>query len=147
MLCFLYISLSLFSSSFFFFFFLMIRRPPRSTLFPYTTLFRSPAGLAPAHKPAFFNQRRVAIAAAIAVMLLGVGLWLGFHRRQPLEMTKVPDKPATSGEANPTAAAAARKDSAPAATLTKIDRDDTLIRHRVSRRGLSPEIANSSRPR
>src|SRR5579883_3616701 len=26
-----------------FFFFLMIRRPPRSTLFPYTTLFRSPA--------------------------------------------------------------------------------------------------------
>src|SRR2546422_8886446 len=32
---------------FFFFFFLMIRRPPRSTLFPYTTLFRSclPCGL------------------------------------------------------------------------------------------------------
>src|SRR5216683_5543229 len=31
-----------FSFFFFFFFFLMIRRPPRSTLFPYTTLFRSP---------------------------------------------------------------------------------------------------------
>src|SRR5260370_30821875 len=29
------------SSFSFFFFFLMIRRPPRSTLFPYTTLFRS----------------------------------------------------------------------------------------------------------
>src|SRR2546430_7117102 len=29
------------SSCLFFFFFLMIRRPPRSTLFPYTTLFRS----------------------------------------------------------------------------------------------------------
>src|SRR3712207_7901056 len=28
-----------------FVFFLMIRRPPRSTLFPYTTLFRSGAGL------------------------------------------------------------------------------------------------------
>src|SRR6266436_9120530 len=28
-------------SVFFCFFFLMIRRPPRSTLFPYTTLFRS----------------------------------------------------------------------------------------------------------
>src|SRR2546422_2461790 len=27
-----------------FFFFLMIRRPPRSTLFPYTTLFRSGSG-------------------------------------------------------------------------------------------------------
>src|SRR3989440_12941519 len=36
-------SFSLLSSThlFFFFFFLMIRRPPRSTLFPYTTLFRS----------------------------------------------------------------------------------------------------------
>src|SRR6476661_9219970 len=31
----------LFHSFFSFFFFLMIRRPPRSTLFPYTTLFRS----------------------------------------------------------------------------------------------------------
>src|SRR3712207_8671309 len=30
----------------FVFFFLMIRRPPRSTLFPYTTLFRSHRGLA-----------------------------------------------------------------------------------------------------
>src|SRR3982751_5906568 len=30
----------------FVFFFLMIRRPPRSTLFPYTTLFRSGMGLA-----------------------------------------------------------------------------------------------------
>src|SRR2546422_9673299 len=34
--CYLYIWLL-----FFLFFFLMIRRPPRSTLFPYTTLFRS----------------------------------------------------------------------------------------------------------
>src|SRR5215211_8962766 len=33
-----------------FFFFLMIRRPPRSTLFPYTTLFR-PAGRAGHHDP------------------------------------------------------------------------------------------------
>src|SRR2546426_10428344 len=36
-----HISRSLLSSAFFFF--LMIRRPPRSTLFPYTTLFRSHA--------------------------------------------------------------------------------------------------------
>src|SRR3712207_8230292 len=31
----------------FVFFFLMIRRPPRSTLFPYTTLFRSLAAVVP----------------------------------------------------------------------------------------------------
>src|SRR6266853_2646207 len=41
----------------FFFFFLMIRRPPRSTLFPYTTLFRSAEvlrhdpGREPGHRP------------------------------------------------------------------------------------------------
>src|SRR3989441_6417498 len=35
-------------SCIFFFFFLMIRRPPRSTLFPYTTLFRSPSFNVPA---------------------------------------------------------------------------------------------------
>src|SRR5687767_15921696 len=49
---FVYLLVSIFSSfllylffllplPFFFFFFLLIRRPPRSTLFPYTTLFRS----------------------------------------------------------------------------------------------------------
>src|SRR5258706_11530376 len=37
---FFFVSFS-FYSLFLFFFFLMIRRPPRSTLFPYTTLFRS----------------------------------------------------------------------------------------------------------
>src|SRR5690554_7152088 len=39
-----------------FFFFLMIRRPPRSTLFPYTTLFRS-----------------LAVVAAIGLSRLGLG--------------------------------------------------------------------------
>src|SRR6266540_6659444 len=34
-----------------FVFFLMIRRPPRSTLFPYTTLFRSRAGHRLPHSP------------------------------------------------------------------------------------------------
>src|SRR3712207_8562552 len=53
-----------------YFFFLMIRRPPRSTLFPYTTLFRSDQGPPPAvrrradrggqrHGPAHPRRRRV----------------------------------------------------------------------------------------
>src|SRR2546422_10523283 len=33
------------------FFFLMIRRPPRSTLFPYTTLFRSDVAIVPGRQP------------------------------------------------------------------------------------------------
>src|SRR5438270_9633090 len=39
------------------FFFLMIRRPPRSTLFPYTTLFRSPD---PNHAPDVTRARHSA---------------------------------------------------------------------------------------
>src|SRR2546426_6770324 len=45
-------------SLFFFFFFLMIRRPPRSTLFPYTTLFRSVVRPPAAHEEADDLQRR-----------------------------------------------------------------------------------------
>src|SRR5437879_13799369 len=44
-----------------FFFFLMIRRPPRSTLFPYTTLFRSILGIA---------QRRIRLRLAFEFALL-----------------------------------------------------------------------------
>src|SRR5574338_763477 len=41
---FFFLCFVLFFFCFFCFFFLMIRRPPRSTLFPYTTLFRSKPG-------------------------------------------------------------------------------------------------------
>src|SRR5256885_12961794 len=44
---FFFIFESLYHLIFFFFFFLMIRRPPRSTLFPYTTLFRSSLACSP----------------------------------------------------------------------------------------------------
>src|SRR5256885_15325755 len=62
----------------FFFFFLMIRRPPRSTLFPYTTLFRS-RGLAlwnalylePGEQPAPANQSGEWIRGAYLVEGLG----------------------------------------------------------------------------
>src|SRR6266566_6555927 len=51
-----------FSIFFFFFFFLMIRRPPRSTLFPYTTLFRfRPRQYAPT-----ITARRFAFAGIVA---------------------------------------------------------------------------------
>src|SRR5438105_6287718 len=43
---------------FIFFFFLMIRRPPRSTLFPYTTLFRSPPGYCRDHQGRGGSARR-----------------------------------------------------------------------------------------
>src|SRR2546422_7222744 len=48
-------------------FFLMIRRPPRSTLFPYTTLFRSPLG--PRARP----PRRALPEAHVAPALAELG--------------------------------------------------------------------------
>src|SRR2546422_3252938 len=51
----------------FFFFFLMIRRPPRSTLFPYTTLFRSPWRDRPAsHAPSGRPPSRVGRPASFS---------------------------------------------------------------------------------
>src|SRR5256885_2732661 len=47
-----------------FFFFLMIRRPPRSTLFPYTTLFRSPR---PARRRLHGHRRRGQLRRGFAV--------------------------------------------------------------------------------
>ena len=55
MVCFLFL---------FFVFFLMIRRPPRSTLFPYTTLFRSKLWLS--ERRYRWIQRSPAIAAGLA---------------------------------------------------------------------------------
>src|SRR2546430_10241770 len=50
-----------------FFFFLMIRRPPRSTLFPYTTLFRSPADGSQSLRPTFPEARSGSIAVSSAI--------------------------------------------------------------------------------
>src|SRR3712207_5455051 len=51
----------------FFFFFLMIRRPPRSTLFPYTTLFRSL--VAKIEKPQAVTRLEEIVRAADCVMV------------------------------------------------------------------------------
>src|SRR5690348_17626993 len=45
------------------FFFLMIRRPPRSTLFPYTTLFPSPGRPAPRRRSRVVGRAGPAAAA------------------------------------------------------------------------------------
>src|SRR5437867_13067673 len=63
-----FLSLSL-SSLLLSFFFLMIRRPPRSTLFPYTTLFRSRARARPESRSHVGRAR--------------LGLGCALHRRGP----------------------------------------------------------------
>src|SRR5215510_9165618 len=56
---------------FFYFFFLMIRRPPRSTLFPYTTLFRSPGD--PAACGYAVSAMRGVIAAGVPLFGICLG--------------------------------------------------------------------------
>src|SRR3712207_9540744 len=46
----------------------MIRRPPRSTLFPYTTLFRSPA-LARRDRPGLDDPDRISHARLVALVV------------------------------------------------------------------------------
>src|SRR2546426_10730232 len=94
---------------FFVFFFLMIRRPPRSTLFPYTTLFRSvrrdvrrgaPFDVLPleheGQRPVFEQRdlgRRRLIAREIAARpRRGVGVLTGEYGQQLLRPLRVLDR-------------------------------------------------------
>src|SRR3712207_7150405 len=63
-----------------FVFFLMIRRPPRSTLFPYTTLFRSD----PLHRVVDAGVVVVAVADLLQVLRLGVPDAAGVRVAQPV---------------------------------------------------------------
>src|SRR3989442_2625782 len=66
----------------FFFFFLMIRRPPRSTLFPYTTLFRSLLGVAPSMGRTFSEQEHQT-RAPLGLVVIGHGLWQRVYGGDP----------------------------------------------------------------
>src|SRR2546425_11996408 len=92
--------LSLFASlAILLFFFLMIRRPPRSTLFPYTTLFRSPDQ--PVH--AVVERRHVLVADRPVVAQAVAGLTLEVVR------------PEAQGNAAPVVGAAAHHPRPPPA--------------------------------
>ena len=74
---------------------------------------------------------RVAIAAAIVMMLLGIGLWLAWHRRQAPEMVKTERKPATTDNSNP-----------PAATIANKNKDDGGLA-----KSTAPEQKRGDKPR
>src|SRR5437868_10439576 len=69
----------LFSFFVFFFFFLMIRPPPRSTLFPYTTLFRSHRG---GTRGIAFHYKQCAGASALARLAHGARAGLPIVRSE-----------------------------------------------------------------
>src|SRR2546423_13854079 len=81
---FFYISLDLIVIllCFLFFFFLMIRRPPRSTLFPYTTLFRSIVfGLG------FATVLTLIVTPAALMAIANVAVWRDRHQGRSEEHT------------------------------------------------------------
>src|SRR2546430_12861124 len=73
---------------FLFFFFLMIRRPPRSTLFPYTTLFRSAPAIGDE-----LSERRVAGVREEAIERLVDPAFVVGHERLPHPPERKPEKP------------------------------------------------------
>src|SRR5260370_32330655 len=89
------------------FFFLMIRRPPRSTLFPYTTLFRSPAthaaggysdhvpggGRSPAHVPGTAD-----IAGPLCCLVAATGKRPPRRPRLDADLTRIAVPPCRSEE-------------------------------------------------
>src|SRR3712207_6929115 len=71
------------------FFFLMIRRPPRSTLFPYTTLFRSPDRLK--RPPTWASSARIIIrhAEGCQTMYWGRRAWqVSWQERESLQRSE-----------------------------------------------------------
>src|SRR3712207_7539324 len=71
-------------------FFLMIRRPPRSTLFPYTTLFRSPRP--PAKRQRCRGPRCIALRARSQCPRGGFGSMGAFSPTNRLERTRVQER-------------------------------------------------------
>src|SRR2546422_3901971 len=77
-------------------FFLMIRRPPRSTLFPYTTLFRSELTIVPVSgRPALAGAHQV-----ISAHLAGLAVQAGVGRDE-LKVSHKRDPHRTEDEADP----------------------------------------------
>src|SRR5438067_5031623 len=66
----MYYILLIFASIFLFFFFLMIRRPPRSTLFPYTTLFRSKRPACSELRWAYCNHKATYFASYLTGLMV-----------------------------------------------------------------------------
>src|SRR2546430_6170258 len=87
------------------FFFLMIRRPPRSTLFPYTTLFRSvhytafyaqPGGMHPAFAqflsiPKDAEDNKVSMTTKLTMPVLAVGAAKAFGANVAIVMRNAAD--------------------------------------------------------
>lgn len=108
-----------------------------------------PAGLAPGRKNTSLPRlpRLLAIAATIAIMLLGVGLWFGLQRTRTDEVSKDANKSVTTNPSPERLAAQPNLESSPKPIGPSTDPKDKAIRHRVSPGSISHQLATNRRPR
>src|SRR2546430_16425379 len=84
------------------FFFLMIRRPPRSTLFPYTTLFRSTPERGAYTERVQQVEQTLDVSNDVAAELASIGDGILDALRDRLEITiPLPGDPPTTNVAHP----------------------------------------------
>ena len=105
-----------------------------------------PADLVPQRNRSL-TARFLAIAATIAIMLLGAGLWFGLHRTQSTQVSKGESGLVKTGGSNQTAAVPQNTESRPAPVPPSPDGGDKRIRHRVNPGGPSHELAANRRPK
>jgi hypothetical protein len=94
-----------------------------------------PAGLAPKLERKF-PSRLLAIAATIAIMLLGVGLWFGLQRDEPAKLAEVESNPAMKSGSPEAVAVQPNAESNPTPVMPSTSSKDKAIGHRVNPRSL-----------
>jgi hypothetical protein len=108
-----------------------------------------PAGLEPGRKSTFLPRfpRLLAIAATIAIMLLGAGLWFGLHRARTGQIAEVENKPGTTGNGPETVPPVLPKIPFTPTPVPPVVPDEKRIRQRVNPGALSREVVAGHRPR
>ena len=103
-----------------------------------------PAGLAPGRKRNAL-PRFLAIAATIAIMLLGAGLWFGLQRTQTTDVAKDGSKPVTNGTGAQSVAIPPDQASKPTPVVPSTDTKDIAPRNRVSHGSISHQLVGRRR--
>jgi hypothetical protein len=103
-----------------------------------------PAGLAPGRRSTFL-PRLLAIAATIAMMLLGVGLWFGLQKTRTAEVSRGDSKPVTSVASPERVVVLPSPESTPTAVVLSPDSKDKVIHHRVKTGSLSRQLVANRR--
>jgi hypothetical protein len=101
-----------------------------------------PAGLAPERKQTFLPRlpRLLAIAATVAIMLVGVGLWFGLQRTQTTSVSQKGNKPVTTGISSEVVTAGPSPENNPTPVGPSTGPKEKPIPRRISPGSLSHQL-------